>query len=343
MKNVKTVTSGDEYKVLHTKSTAQKIANWFCALWILLAVAPAAWIVYRNADAVQKYLVVKGVAESNAFLAAQYSGLEEFLMKRIDLDKYAQKVKIPEINADGAVRGAEKLAHEAGRISDQAAKLREHAGRLGSVTNTANTANKLLGALGKPQKIDTSAVSGAIKKVDDAVAAAVAQAAGVRDMAAKLAFEAKNINDAAKKSLEAARKSMTEGFNAQIRAGIDEFGRTQLMRAWNLSEASYSILVKGDFGVMGDKARANTVRVYGEFEQNRTPVLKQAIGFVRSYWTWISIGLIAAIAIIGLVPVWIAKKTANIWTGYFEKCPYCGKLFIPKRAKYNLIKLIKWW
>ena len=116
VKNVQ-VKSGEEYKILKRTPMPKKVAKIFSVLWILGVVAPAMYFVYNNANAVRNYAVVTGVYEANKALLNQYDDLSAQLMKKIDVNKYTAKIKIPEIKLDKVSGATEKVGKTAGVLS----------------------------------------------------------------------------------------------------------------------------------------------------------------------------------------------------------------------------------
>ena len=49
------------------------------------------------------------------------------------------------------------------------------------------------------------------------------------------------------------------------------------------------------------------------------------------------------VLVVGLLPVVIALKIAKLFTDNFTKCPYCGKVFLSKKAKFGIISKLKFW
>ncbi|MGN0929448.1 MAG: hypothetical protein ACI4N3_02295 [Alphaproteobacteria bacterium] len=114
---VKKVKSGDEYEVLHQKSTAKKIANIFSFLWIICVTLPVCYIIYTKADAIKEFAVVKGVYEANKALMDQYTTLSNDLVNKININKYTSKIKVPEIKLDSVVEKTEKVNKVASGLS----------------------------------------------------------------------------------------------------------------------------------------------------------------------------------------------------------------------------------
>jgi len=361
MKKVKTVVEGTEYEVLNTKSTAEKIALWFTIIWVLFAVAPATFIAYRNADVIKKFAIVKGISAANGFLADQYSGLQSFIVAKVDLNKLASKITVPDINVDGVVKNTERLSSEAARIETQAKTVSAQVAKITPAINALNAAGgekvgQAAGLLGRatganvaaPKPIDitpvtNTVVTNAVAQVDKAVADIVKAAADARAASDQITKEVKNVNAKMKAEVKKAADTLASDFNKGMKDAIEDFGRTQLMKAWSLNDRAYAILVADNFGIATEQLRANTKFIYAEFEKNQVPGLRHAISYINQYWFYLTLIVALAALSLAIIPILMVRKAAKFWTGYVEKCPHCGKLFIPKRAKLNLIKLIKWW
>ena len=141
VKNVQ-VKSGEEYKILHQTSKVKKIANVFSFVWMLGVVAPVLYYVYSNSTAVRNYAVVSGVYEANKALLNQYDSLSENLMKKVDINKYTSKIKIPEIKLDKVADSTGKVNKAAGVLSalgvKGAAKVADKSSALQTQVNKIN-------------------------------------------------------------------------------------------------------------------------------------------------------------------------------------------------------------
>ncbi|MDR1008841.1 MAG: hypothetical protein LBL52_01150 [Rickettsiales bacterium] len=353
---VKKVEAGTEYEVLHTKSKAKKIANIFSIVWILCAAVPAAYFIFLKSDVIQKYAIVRGVYETNKYMLAQYGELEQYLTSKMDINKLANKVKVPEVNVDGLVSGIAKVESEAKALDVQAAKISAQAADIEKAVSSASAsldvgkASAALGKLGVKTPADPSAklkevqakVSATAKQASEQAAKVSAQVRGLSDAAGKVKNDAAKMNDSVRESVDKARATLATDFNKQVKDELAGFGTSQMQKALNLSDTSFKKLVANQYGFTG-AARANLEQIYGEFSNTKTIAIKQAMGYIKDYWGWISIGLVIIVFAIAIVPVVLAQKLAKTITGLIERCPHCGKLFVPKRAKYNFIKLIKWW
>lgn len=153
---VKKVKSGDEYKVMHQTSTAKKIANVFSFLWIVCITLPLCYVIYTKADAIKEFAVVKGVYEANKALMDQYTTLSNDLVKKININKYTSKIKVPEIKLDSVVEKTEKVnktanilskvgVKEATKVADTTSALQKQVDKINTQikTSTENIAKTL--------------------------------------------------------------------------------------------------------------------------------------------------------------------------------------------------------
>jgi len=316
----KTVTAGNEYEVLKTKSRAAKIFLTFTLAWALLVVAPLAWILYRNASAVQRFAIVSAVSEMNGFVLEQTAALEDRLLKAVDVNKFAGKIKVPSIDASGLIATVDKANAQVSALTKQVEGVNASVGRI-------QAAAKLVRVDVSP--INLGSLLGSMNEVSNATNNVKAQV--------------NKANEQMKSSLDQAAKTLATDFNEQIRKEVSGVGAKNMQKALNLSDASFALLVRGDYGVFTEKARANTARIYAEFEKTSVPVVKQIMSAVRAYWSWISIVLTLVFVGVMIIPVIIAAKIKKMFTDFLDRCPYCGKVFISKRAKTNIFKYIKFW
>ena len=124
---------------------------------------------------------------------------------------------------------------------------------------------------------------------------------------------------------------------------LKSFGSNQMQKQLNLSDANYKNLTAGNYGIMTDGARKISASIYAELSKTKIGVVRNLIKQITTYYNWIAYGVIALMIVIGFVPVIIALKIAKMISGTFTTCPYCGKIFLSKKAKLNLIAKFKFW
>jgi len=110
---------GEEYKLLKQKPLIKKIANVFIFLWFAVIICPALILVFKNADRLKEYAVVRGVYEANDVLQSQYKNITNNLLDKVDVSKYTSKIEVPEIKLDKVV----EKTNQVNQVSNQLAKL----------------------------------------------------------------------------------------------------------------------------------------------------------------------------------------------------------------------------
>ncbi|MBP5534881.1 MAG: hypothetical protein J6Y03_05200 [Alphaproteobacteria bacterium] len=128
---------------------------------------------------------------------------------------------------------------------------------------------------------------------------------------------------------------------AALRKEVNALADTQIKKQLGLSDATYKNFVNGKFGWKTENERKITAAIYEDLGKGSTGIFRKFLPLVDKYFKWISWGFTALLLIILLIPAvaawWLAKKlSAN-----FTECPYCGKVFLSKAAKFNLLKLFK--
>lgn len=155
---VKTVQSGNEYKVLKQKSKAKKIAWVLSILWVVLVVVPVLNFVCKNSNSLRDFIVIKGVYEANSALMSQYNTMSDDLLKSINISKYTSKIDIPEIKLDKLSDKTEKVAKGASVLSKFGVKGAD------KVADTSATLQKQVDKINTEIKEKTQAVSKALEQ-----------------------------------------------------------------------------------------------------------------------------------------------------------------------------------
>ncbi len=283
--------SGEEYVVQSQGNKLKKIATIFSIIWAFLIIAPFAYVVFLNSAALRNFLVVKGVYEANLNIMDQYSKMTSSLVEKINLDKYAAKIKIPEIKLDKVANGSEKVA------------------------GIANT----LGALGLKGATKVAASSNKLQEQVDKINKQI------KDISADMV------------------KATTEGINQGLKEEMAKLGEGQMQKQLKLNDINYKNLMNDNYGVLTASMRANSQRIYGEFEKKDPPLLKWVIALIEKYYGYIVAGFVIAAIVISGLPIWLVWKGVGMFTKNFNQCPYCKKIYLTKEAKFNLLKLFKFW
>lgn len=142
-------------------------------------------------------------------------------------------------------------------------------------------------------------------------------------------------------SIEQIQKTLETDIQAALIKELSGLADTQVQKQLGISSSAYARLVKGDFGFKTATEREATTMIYQELAQAKKGLLTQVLSYLDCYFNWVKWAVTVLAFMILLVPVvlvwWIAKKlSAN-----FTQCPYCGKVFLSKAAKFNLLKLFK--
>lgn len=142
-------------------------------------------------------------------------------------------------------------------------------------------------------------------------------------------------------SIEQIQKTLETDIQAALTKELSGLADTQVQKQLGISSSAYARLVKGDFGFKTAAEREATTMIYQELAQAQKGLLTQVLSYLDCYFNWVKWAVTVLAFVILLVPVvlvwWIAKKlSAN-----FTQCPYCGKVFLSKAAKFNLLKLFK--
>lgn len=142
-------------------------------------------------------------------------------------------------------------------------------------------------------------------------------------------------------SIEQIQKTLETDIQVALTKELSGLADTQVQKQLGISSSAYARLVKGDFGFKSPEEREATAMIYQELAQAKKGLLTQGLSYLDCYYNWVKWAVTVLAFVILLVPVvlvwWIAKKlSAN-----FMQCPYCGKVFLSKAAKFNLLKLFK--
>jgi predicted nucleic acid-binding protein len=276
---------------MHEKSTLKTIAKLVTLIWILAVAAPATYLAYTHASDVKEFAVVSGVHAANKALMKQYAELAGSVASKIDINKYAQKIEVPEI-------------------------------KLGSVAAKTEKVSKAAGFLAK---------------------VGVKDAAKVADTSAALQAQVDKVNKQLKEATSSVTKALAADLNSTLKSELEALGKSQMQKQLQLSDASYKNLVAERYGIASGAKRAVTKEIYGEFSRAKIPMVGNIIVLLEKYFIWIAIGIGLVAFALSLIPViamwWIIGK----FDKNFTKCPYCGKVFLSKKAKFSLLGFVKFW
>lgn len=165
----------------------------------------------------------------------------------------------------------------------------------------------------------------------------------VADKSDALQKQVDKVNKEIKEKTEGVAKTLERDLDKALKDELKSFGQNQMQKQLNLSDANYKNLVSGNYGIMTDGARKISASIYGELSKTKIGVVRNLMKQINTYYNWISYGVIALMIVIGLIPVIVALKIAKMISGTFTTCPYCGKIFLSKKAKFKILSLIKFW
>lgn len=137
------------------------------------------------------------------------------------------------------------------------------------------------------------------------------------------------------------KKILETDIQAALKKEVKTLADNQVQKQLNLSNSAYQAFADEKFGLMSADKRQMTSQIYAELAKGASGVFKDGISLIDKYFKFISWGISGLLFILMLIPIlivwWIAKKlSAN-----FTECPYCGKVFLSKAGKLNLLKMFK--
>ena len=142
-------------------------------------------------------------------------------------------------------------------------------------------------------------------------------------------------------SITQIQKTLETDIQAALTKELSGLADTQVQKQLGISSSAYTRLVQGNFGFKTQPEREATTSIYQELAQAKKGILTQALSYLDCYFNWVKWAVTILAFIVLLVPIvlvwWIAKKLSATFT----QCPYCGKVFLSKAAKFNLLKLFK--
>ena len=112
----------EEYKILKQKQPLMKAAGLFFWIWIAAVTCPAVYLILSHATDIREFAVVSAVGKANGFLNEQYSAFADRVLKEVKIDKYTDKIKIPEIKLD-KLEKVNEVAEKTKKASSLLSKL----------------------------------------------------------------------------------------------------------------------------------------------------------------------------------------------------------------------------
>ena len=180
-------------------------------------------------------------------------------------------------------------------------------------------------------------------------AAGVLSAVGIKgadkvaDQTAALQKQVDRINAQLKDTTGKITATLAADINAALKKELDELAKSQMQKQLRLSDQNYKNLVAERYGLMSEGARKVTKAIYLEFAKNDIPAVRNIVSLIEKYFAWIALGIAGIVLIISLIPAFIVWKICAALAKTFTKCPYCGRVFISKAGKMNILKMFKFW
>lgn len=183
-----------------------------------------------------------------------------------------------------------------------------------------------------------------VSKAATALSAFGVKGAGkVADKTDVLQKQVDKINTEIRQKTTELTKTLDADLNKALKDELASFGRNQMQKQLQLSDANYKNLVNDNYGISSPASRKVSASIYSELSKNSHSVVKSVMNAINSYYTYIYWTLLVLVLVVGLLPVVIALKIAKLFTDNFTKCPYCGKVFLSKKAKFGIISKLKFW
>ena len=163
----------------------------------------------------------------------------------------------------------------------------------------------------------------------------------VQESTNALQTQVNKINQQIQEITQKTQKILQTDIQKMLKKEVATLADTQIQKQLNLSNQTYQSFSSEAFGLMTEDKRQITSIIYSELANGATGIFKDGISLIDKYFKWISWGVSALLFILMLIPVvivwWIAKKLSS----NFTECPYCGKVFLSKAGKFNLLKMFK--
>ena len=169
----------------------------------------------------------------------------------------------------------------------------------------------------------------------------IKDASKIEDTTADLQKKFNNVNAQLQKSADKVRQTLQSDITAALQKELSGFADEQVQKQLGIDPAVYQSLIRQEFGLFSTEKQAATQTIYTALAESQKGLLNGMLGLLDSYFQYVVWGIMALVVILGLVPIvivwWIAKKLSD----NFTECPYCHKVFLSKKAKFNLLKLFK--
>lgn len=199
----------------------------------------------------------------------------------------------------------------------------------------------------KIPEIKLDAIDDATQKVNKT--ASIASKFGIKgadkvvDTTSQIQAQVDKINKQIKDTTANITKTLETDLNKALKEELDDFATSSMQKQLGLSEKAYKNLVADRYGIVNQTQRSITSSIYNEFASSKKETIKDIISMIDKYFIWIVFATMLVVFVISLVPVYFVMKFSKLFTKNFNKCPYCGKVYLAKLNKLSLLGIFKFW
>ena len=169
----------------------------------------------------------------------------------------------------------------------------------------------------------------------------IKEAAKIEDTTADLQKKFNNVNAQLQSSANKVRETLQSDITAALKKELSGFADEQVQKQLGINATVYQNLVSEKFGLFSMEKQKVTHDIYTALTESPKSFLSGTLSLLNTYFQYFVWGMMGLIILFAFVPAvivwWIAKKLSD----NFTECPYCHKIFLSKKAKFNLLKLFK--
>ncbi len=148
-------------------------------------------------------------------------------------------------------------------------------------------------------------------------------------------------NNKLQTSVKQIQRTLETDIQTALQKELSDLADNQVQKQLGISQSAYTRLTAGSYGLTDESGRLATNEVYQELSGANDGILAGGLTYLNTYFEWIKWTVTILVLFVLLIPVvvvwWIAKKLSS----NFTECPYCGKVFLSKKAKLGILKLFK--
>ena len=199
----------------------------------------------------------------------------------------------------------------------------------------------------KIPEIKLDAIEDATSKVNKT--ASIASKFGIKgadkvvDTTSQLQAQVDKINNQIKTETANLTKTLESDINKALKEELNNLATSSMQKQLGLSEKAYKNLLAGRYGIMSEAQRNATKSIYKEFEVSKKDTIKDVISMINKYFVWFTLAVMLVVFVVSLIPVYFVMKFSKLFTKNFNKCPYCGKVYLAKLNKLSLLGIFKFW